>query len=89
MKPALILWTGPALTFSHRNKTTRRFSIMPDEIQLTQKQQLLMEFLNELVTAPLTPEALERGNQLLDDAAEECRQQQDSLRQEQGDTSDG
>jgi hypothetical protein len=62
---------------------------MPDEIQLTQKQQLLMEFLNELVTAPLTPEALERGNQLLDDAAQECRQQQDLLRQEQGDISDG
>jgi hypothetical protein len=62
---------------------------MPDEIQLTQKQQLLMDFLNELVTAPLTPEVLARGNQLLDDAAEECRQQQDLLRQEQGDISDG
>jgi hypothetical protein len=62
---------------------------MPDEIQLTQKQQLLMEFLNELVTAPLTPEALERGNQLLDDAVEECCREQDLLRQEQGDISDG
>jgi hypothetical protein len=62
---------------------------MADQPELTAKQQLLMDFLNELVTAPLTPEALERGNQLLDDAAEECRQQQDSLRQEQGGTSDG
>jgi hypothetical protein len=62
---------------------------MADQPELTAKQQLLMDFLNELVTAPLTPEALERGNQLLDDAAEECRREQDLLRQEQGDISDG
>jgi hypothetical protein len=63
---------------------------MPDsQPELTPKQAELMDFLNDLVTAPLTPEVLARGNQLLDAAALECRQQQDSLRQEQGDTSDG
>ena len=50
--------------------------------ELTPKQQQLMEFLNELATTPLTPEALAKGNQLLDAAADECRQQQDSLRQQ-------
>ena len=63
---------------------------MPDsQPELTPKQAELMEFLNELVLSPVTPEVLARGNQLLDAAADECRQQQDSLRQEQGDTSDG
>ena len=52
--------------------------------ELTPKQQALMNFLNELATTPLTPEALAQGNQLLDAAADECRQQQDSLRQQQG-----
>jgi hypothetical protein len=55
---------------------------MADQPELTAKQQLLMDFLNELVTAPLTPEALERGNQLLDDAAEECRREQEQIRQQ-------
>jgi hypothetical protein len=54
---------------------------MPDEIQLTQKQQLLMDFLNELATTPLTPETLAQGNRLLDEAADECRQQQEAIRQ--------
>jgi hypothetical protein len=62
---------------------------MADQPELTPKQAQLMQFLDELVTAPVTPEVLARGNQLLDAAALECRQQQDSLRQEQGDTSDG
>jgi hypothetical protein len=63
---------------------------MPDsQPELTPKQAELMEFLNDLVTAPVTPEVLARGNRLLDAAADECRQQQDSLRQEQGDISDG
>ncbi len=55
---------------------------MPDEIQLTQKQQLLMDFLNELVTTPLTPERLAQGNQLLDSAADECRDLQQSIKQQ-------
>ena len=57
---------------------------MADQPELTAKQQALMDFLNELATTPLTPERLAHGNQLLDDAADECRQQQDSLRQQQG-----
>ncbi len=56
---------------------------MSQQPELTPKQQALMEFLNQLVTTPVTPEVLARGNQLLDDAADECRQQQDSLRQQQ------
>jgi hypothetical protein len=59
---------------------------MPDEIQLTQKQQRLMDFLNELATTPLTPETLAQGNRLLDEAADECRDLQQSLQQQvQGD----
>jgi hypothetical protein len=54
---------------------------MPDEIQLTQKQQLLMDFLNELATTPLTPETLAQGNRLLDEAADECRDLQQSIKQ--------
>jgi hypothetical protein len=57
---------------------------MSQQPELTPKQQALMDFLNELATTPLTPERLAHGNQLLDDAADECRQQQDSLRQQQG-----
>ncbi len=48
-----------------------------------------MEFLDQLVTTQVTPEVLARGNQLLDDAAEECRQQQDSLRQQQEGVNNG
>jgi hypothetical protein len=62
---------------------------MAENIELTPKQQALMDFLNQLATTPLTPEKLAHGNQLLDDAAEECRREQDLLRQEQGDISDG
>jgi len=57
---------------------------MSQQPELTPKQQALMSFLNQLATTPLTPEALAQGNQLLDAAADECRQQQDSLRQQQG-----
>ena len=57
---------------------------MSQQPELTPKQQALMNFLNELATTPLTPERLAHGNQLLDDAADECRQKQDSLRQQQG-----
>jgi hypothetical protein len=62
---------------------------MSQQPELTPKQQALMNFLDQLATTSVTPEMLARGNQLLDAAADECRQQQDSLRQEQGDTSDG
>jgi hypothetical protein len=55
---------------------------MPDEIQLTQKQQLLMDFLDELATTPLTPETLAQGNRLLDEAADECRDLQQSIKQQ-------
>ena len=55
---------------------------MPDEIQLTQKQQRLMDFLNELATTPLTPETLAQGNRLLDEAADECRDLQQSIKQQ-------
>ncbi len=57
--------------------------------QLTEKQQALMEFLDQLVTTAVTPEVLARGNQLLDDAADECRQQQDSLQQQQEGANNG
>jgi hypothetical protein len=56
---------------------------MSQQPELTQKQQALMDFLNELATTPLTTEMLAQGNALLDDAADECRQQQDSLRKQQ------
>jgi len=48
-------------------------------VHLTPKQQALMDFLNELATTSLTPEMLAEGNQLLDAAADECRQQMESL----------
>ena len=57
---------------------------MSQQPELTPKQQALMNFLNQLVTTPVTPEVLARGNQLLDAAALECRHQQDSLQQQQG-----
>jgi hypothetical protein len=41
-----------------------------------------MDFLNELATTPVTPEVLERGNQLLDAAADECRNLQQSIKQQ-------
>ena len=56
---------------------------MSQQPELTPNQQALMEFLDQLVTTQVTPDVLARGNQLLDDAAEECRLQQDSLRQQQ------
>ena len=49
---------------------------------LTQKQQLLMDFLNELATTQVTPEVLARGNQLLDAAADECRDEKQSIKQQ-------
>ncbi len=55
---------------------------MSQEPQLTPKQQQLMEFLNELATTPLTPEKLAQGNQLLDAAADECRDLQQSIKQQ-------
>jgi hypothetical protein len=48
-----------------------------------------MTFLNQLATTPLTPERLAQGNALLDLAADECRQQQDSLRQQQESANNG
>jgi hypothetical protein len=62
---------------------------MADQPKLTPKQQQLMDFLDQLVTTPLTPERLAQGNQLLDAAADECRQQQDSLRQQQESANNG
>ncbi len=47
--------------------------------ELTPKQQALMEFLDQLATKPVTPEMLAQGNQLLDTAAWECRQLQQSI----------
>jgi len=59
---------------------------MSQQPELTPKQQALMDFLNELATTPLTPETLAQGNQLLDEAADECRDLQQSLQQQvQGD----
>jgi hypothetical protein len=55
---------------------------MSHQPELTPKQQALMDFLNELATTPLTPERLAQGNQLLDSAADECRQQQEAIRQQ-------
>ena len=57
--------------------------------ELTPKHQQLMNFLEELVTTPVTPEVLARGNQLLDAAALECKQQQNSLRQQQESANNG
>ncbi len=50
--------------------------------ELTPKQQALMDFLNQLATMPMTPEKLAEGNRLLDDAASECRQQQQEIQQQ-------
>jgi len=59
---------------------------MSHEIELTPKQQALMDFLNQLAVTPLTPEKLAEGNVLLDAAADECRDLQQSLQQQaQGD----
>jgi hypothetical protein len=52
--------------------------------ELTPKQQQLMDFLDQLATTPLTPERLAQGNALLDAAADECRQQQEAIRQQEG-----
>ncbi len=57
--------------------------------ELTPKQQQLMNFLKELATTPLTPETLAQGNQLLDAAADEYRQQQEPVRQQQEGVSNG
>ena len=57
---------------------------MAQQPKMTQKQQALMNFLDQLATTPLTPERLAQGNQLLDAAADECRQQQEAIRQQQG-----
>jgi hypothetical protein len=54
---------------------------MSQQPELTPKQQALMDFLNKLATTQVTPEVLARGNQLLDAAADECRQQQ-SIKQQ-------
>jgi hypothetical protein len=62
---------------------------MAQQPELTDKQQALMDFLNQLPSTELTAEKLAEGNALLDAAAEECRREQDLLRQEQGDISDG
>jgi hypothetical protein len=48
-----------------------------------------MDFLNELATTPLTTERLAQGNQLLDAAADECRQQQEAIRQQQEGANNG
>jgi hypothetical protein len=59
---------------------------MSQQPELTPKQQQLMDFLNELATTQVTPEVLARGNQLLDAAADECRDEKQSLQQQvQGD----
>ncbi len=57
---------------------------MAQQPELTPKQQALMDFLDQLVTNPVTPEKLAQGNQLLDAAASECRQLQQSIQQQQG-----
>ena len=56
---------------------------MSQQPELTPKQKALMDFLNELAATPLTPEALAQGNALLDDAADECRQKQEEICQQQ------
>jgi hypothetical protein len=57
---------------------------MSQQPELTPKQQQLMDFLDQLATTPLTPERLAQGNALLDAAADECRQQQEAIRQQEG-----
>ncbi|HEY9906857.1 MAG TPA: hypothetical protein V6D18_04535 [Thermosynechococcaceae cyanobacterium] len=61
---------------------------MSQQPELTPKQQALMNFLDELVTTPVTPEVLARGNQLLDAAADECRDLQQSIKQQTEVTND-
>jgi hypothetical protein len=51
-------------------------------VHLTEKQQALMDFLNVLTTTSLTPETLAQGNRLLDEAADECRDLQQSIKQQ-------
>jgi hypothetical protein len=41
-----------------------------------------MDFLNVLTTTSLTPETLAQGNRLLDEAADECRDLQQSIKQQ-------
>jgi hypothetical protein len=55
---------------------------MSQQPELTPKQQQLMDFLNELATTPLTTEVLARGNQLLDAAVDECRDEKQSIKQQ-------
>jgi len=55
---------------------------MSHEVELTPKQQALMNFLNELATTPMTAEKLLEGNALLDVAASECRELQQSIKQQ-------
>jgi hypothetical protein len=55
---------------------------MSQQPELTSKQQALMDFLNDLATTPLTPETLAQGNRLLDEAADECRDLQQSIKQQ-------
>jgi len=62
---------------------------MSQQPELTPKQQQLMDFLNELATTPLTPEALAQGNQLLDAAADEYRQKQEPVHQQQEGANNG
>jgi hypothetical protein len=51
-------------------------------VHLTPKQQALMDFLGVLATTSLTAEVLAEGNQLLDTAADECRDLQQSIKQQ-------
>jgi hypothetical protein len=76
------------LAFSQTDQTIKDFLIMSQQPELTPKQQALMDFLNELATTPLTPERLRQGNQLLDDAADECRNLQQSIKQQAEVTND-
>lgn len=49
-----------------------------EERELTPAEQALMDFLGDLMTAPsMTPELLNRGNQALDDAANEYKENQE------------
>ncbi len=57
--------------------------MMSQQPKLTPKQQALMNFLDQLATEPMTPERLTQGNQLIDAAAGECRELQQSIQQQQ------
>lgn len=61
---------------------------MSQQPELTPKQQALMDFLDQLATTPVTPEMLARGNQLLEAAADECREFQQSIQQQTEVTND-